>query len=123
MAITHNATIRASFAEAVKVATDAGSSYGKLVLLTSGDAVLAEIVLQDPAWSRTGAVLTLLGVPLNVAAAADGTIAKGKIVDSDDNTVYAGTAGLAGSDFVVDNTSVTTGQNVKVNSATYTASL
>jgi hypothetical protein len=122
MAITHSAAVRGAFAQAVLTAVDAGDGYGKIVLMESDDTVVCEITLAKPSFTRSGAVLTLAGTPLNNAADEDGTIAKFSVVDSDDNIIYEGTAGTTASDLIVDNTSVNEGQNVRVTAGQYTAS-
>lgn len=116
---THGTAMRGVLAEAVKTAVDQGSGAGKLVIMTSADAVLATITLQDPAFSRSGAVNTLLGVPLSTTASGTGTAAKAKVTDSSDVTIYEGTCLSSGGDFTIDNTSIVTGQTVRITSHTY----
>jgi hypothetical protein len=123
MAITHGTTIRGVLAEAIKTGVDQGSTFGKLKILTAADALLATITLQDPAFSRSGAVLTLLGVPLSTTASATGTATKFIISDSDDNVQYQGTCGQSGSDLTIDNASVVSGQTIQITGHTYTAPL
>lgn len=123
MAITHSAAVRGTLAQAILTAVDAGSTFGKIVCMTSGDADVATFTLQKPSFSRSGAVLTLLGVTLSTVDTHTGTIAKFKVVDSDDAVVYQGTASTSGADLTVDNTSVTTGQTCRITAHSYTAAL
>ena len=76
MAITHGSAVRGDLAQAVLDAVDGGTGAGKVVVMTAADAVLATIALQDPSYSRSGAVLTALGVPLSTTATGTGTAAK-----------------------------------------------
>jgi hypothetical protein len=123
MAITHGTTTRGTLAQAVLDAVNGGSAAGKLKILTSGDAVLCTITLQDPAHTRSGAVLTLAGVPLSGTASGTGTAAKFTVTDSNDNIIYQGSVGTGGSDLTIDNTSIASGQTVQVTSHTYTAAV
>lgn len=123
MSITHSATVRGTLAEAIKTAVDQGSTFGKLKILSSGDTLLATITLQDPAFSRSGAVLTLLGVPLSTTGVAEGTAAKAVVSDSDDNIIYSGTVGVSAADFTIDNASITIGQTVRITAHTYTSAV
>lgn len=100
---------------------------GKLKLLTAADAVIATIPLAATAGTVSGDVLTFsdangatAGIS-NVAASAQGTIAKAIITTAADVTVVSGlTAGTSGTDVIVDNTNVNVGQNIQVNTATIT---
>lgn len=123
MSITHSSVVRGSLAEVVKVAVDQGSTFGKLKILTSGDTLLATITLQDPAFSRSGAILTLLGVPLSATGVAEGTAAKVQVCDSDDNIIYEGSVATSGADFTIDNASITIGQTVRITAHTYTSAV
>lgn len=118
---THGTAVRGSLAEVVKAAIDGGSAAGKAIIMTSGDVTLAEFQLLDPAMSRSGFTLTLLGGPITATAVANGTAAKGKIVDSDGVTVIAGNAGTVNAVFVIDNVTIVTGQTCRLLSGTYVA--
>lgn len=72
--------------------------------------------------SATG-VITLLGVPDGVAAGDTGTAAEAELKSSGDTyTVVALTVGTGGTDVVIDNTSIVSGQTVTLNSLTWTES-
>jgi hypothetical protein len=121
MAITYAAGLKTTRMQAVRDAIDAGAA-GKLEIGTAGmAAVLATITLADPASSVSGAVLTLLGVPLEVAASGTGTAAAARIRTSADADVITGlTVGTSGTDIVLDSTSITSGQTVRITSGTIT---
>jgi hypothetical protein len=121
MAITYAAGLKTTRMQAVRDAIDAGAN-GKLEIGTAGmAAVLATITLADPASSVSGAVLTLLGVPLEVAASGTGTAAAARIRTSADADVITGlTVGTSGTDIVLDSTSITSGQTVRITAGTIT---
>lgn len=122
MAITHPTTVRNALANLIDDQVNAGSTYGKLKLLTSGDSLLCAITLQDPAYGAavTGTI-TLQGTPLEGTASGTGTIAKFTITDSDDNIIVQGSAAESGGDLTVDNDNVETDQTVRVTAHTYSA--
>ena len=108
------------------VVTTIGAN-GKLKLLTAADAVLVTLPLAATAGVVSGDVLTFsdangatAGIS-NVAAGAQGAIAKAIITTSADVTVISGlTAGTSGTDVIVDNVNVNVGQSVQINTATIT---
>jgi predicted TIM-barrel enzyme len=104
--------------------TGAGST-GKLVIGTSAlsgaTGVLATIALQNPAFTESGQVLTLAGVPLSVSPSAGGTAAKAEIRNNADTTIVSGlTVGTSASDVIVNTVTVATGVPFQVNSGTIT---
>lgn len=124
MAITHGTATRGRLAQQVLADVDLGSAAAHLVILTSGNTTLADVTLQDPAFTRSGAVITLAGVPLSDNSAdAGGTASKFEVRDSDGNVVFTGSAGTSGTDMIVDSTAFTAGQKFTINSMTYTAPL
>lgn len=126
MAITHSTAVRTAVADSIDALVNAGSTFGKLKILTSANAVLATVTLQKPAFgSASSGVITLAGTPLSATAAGDGTAAKFSVTDSDDNIIFTGSCGLSGSspDLTIDNTSIITGQTVTVTAHAYTAAL
>lgn len=104
---------------AVRDVIDAGSAAGKLEIGTAGMAsVLVTITLDDPSGTVAGAVLTLAGFPKTVSATGTGEVAAARIRDSDDNDIITGlTVGISGTDLVIDNTSINSGQNVTINAS------
>lgn len=102
-------------------------SNGKLKLFTAADALLATFNLAATAGTVSGAVLTFsdangatAGI-LNTTASASGTAAKATITTSADVDVITGlTVGTSAADLILDNTSLTNGQAVTINSATIT---
>ena len=100
---------------------DAGPAAG-YILLRDGGVTIVEITCNDPAWGNFGAVNPGEGL-LNVAGMSAASVASGdidnfKAFDSDDNEVFGGTAGGAGSGavIIVDNPSVVAPQVVTITS-------
>jgi hypothetical protein len=121
-AVTYSATAKTNRMTAVRDTIDAGSAAGKLEICTAScAAVLATITLNDPSGTVSGSVLTLSGFPKTVAATGTGTAAEARYRDSDNNNVVTGlTVGTSGSDINLDSTSITSGQNVTINSLAIT---
>ena len=122
MSVTYAAGLKTTRMQAVRDAIDAGSGPGKLEIGTAAmAAVLVTFTLSDPASSVAGAVLTLLGTPLTAVASGSGTAAAARIRDSTNADVVTGlTVSTSGADINVDNTSINSGQTVKLNSGTIT---
>jgi hypothetical protein len=104
--------------------TGAGS-VGSLVIgtaaLSGATGVLATIPLQNPAFTISGDVATLAGVPLSAAASASGTAAKAEIRNNAGTAIVSNlSVGTSGSDVTVNTTTVTSGQTVTVTAGTIT---
>lgn len=108
--------------QAVIDAIDAGAGPGVFEIGTAGmAAVLATITLADPSATKSGGVLTLSGVPLSAAASATGTAAEARIRDSNSLAVVTAlTVGTGGTDIVLDNDNINSGQTVSVTAGTIT---
>lgn len=108
------------------VVADIGAN-GKIKFLDSSDNVLATFTLAATAGTVSGSVLTFsdnngatAGV-LNTNATAAGVASKAIITTSADAIVVSGlTVGTSGTDFVIDNATIASGQAITVNSATLT---
>lgn len=120
MAVTYTVAVKNARLNAV--ATAIGNA-GKLEVGTAGMAsILATFTLNSPAaGSASSSVLTLSGFPKTVAASATGTAAAARIRTSADVDIVTGlTVGTSSADIILDSTSITSGQNVTLNSATIT---
>lgn len=109
------------------VVTAIGAS-GKLKLFTAADALLATFTLAATAGTVAGAgVLTFsdanggtAGI-LNTTASAGGVATKATITTSADVDVITGlTVGTSGTDLILDNNNLASGQAVTINSAVIT---
>lgn len=124
MAVTYSTAVKTARMEAVVAAI--GTS-GKLVFMTSADAVVCTFTLAATAGTVTAGVLTFsdanggtAGI-LNTTGSANGVVAKAKITTSADVNVITGfTVGTSSADFIIDNTNVAVGQSVTVTSASIT---
>lgn len=119
MAFTYPTGVKNARLDAVTAKIDAGAAAGKLEIGTTGMAsVLVTITFNDPsAAAASGGVLTFSGFPKTVAASATGTAAEARIRDSNNVDVVTGmTVGTSGSNINLDSTSITSGQNVTINS-------
>lgn len=107
--------------DALLALIDAGAGAGKLKIRTSADADLVVMTLVDPAAaaSASGGVLTLdFSPPITQAASGTGTHAKFVLTDDADTIHYTGTTGTGGGELNFDGATITSGQNVTVNSLT-----
>jgi hypothetical protein len=122
MAVTYSTNAKNERMNGVIAAIDAGSGAGKLEIGTAGMAsILATITLNDPCGTASGGVLTFSGFPKSDTADATGTAAAARIRTSADADVITGlTVGTSGTDIILDNTSINSGQTVQITSATIT---
>lgn len=128
MAVTHAATVRDAIANLIDDEVNAGTTdaQGDFALL-DGAVLAANFPLSNPAFgAASSAAITLASVPKNVAAEATGaphTVDLFELRDRDNGAVVLGTvtATGGGGDMEIDNTSITSGQNVILSSCVYTA--
>lgn len=121
MAVTYSDACKEDRLQAVIALIDAGTA-GKLKIRNSSNTVLVTFTLADPCGTATSGVLTF-DVDPDIAATASvtGTAANAIITDSADTTVVSGlTVGTSGTDVIIDNTSITSGQTVTLTSGTIT---
>lgn len=96
------------------VPANAGTAIGSQV-------VLATFTLNNPAFTSSGGVLTLAGVPKTVAASASGTASFFRILLNNGTTVVLqGTVGTSGQQLNLNTTTITSGVNVTITSGTVT---
>lgn len=113
------------YSSAVKTARmNADATYfvnGQLQLLNSTGAVLAAFLLTGTAGSVTGSVWTLGFGAQTVNASAAGTATQAQIINSAGTPGITGlTVGTTGTDIVLNNPSIATGQSITLSSATVT---
>jgi len=120
MAVTYNTTLKNTRLAAVVTAI---GTAGKLEIGTAAMAsVLATITLDNPAATVSAGVLTFSGFPKSDASADNtGTAAAARIRDGSNNDIVTGlTVGTAGTDIVLNSTSIVSGQPLTLSSATIT---
>lgn len=117
MAVTYTTAVKTDR----MTATRDKVANGTLEIMTAANAVLATFGLSAAGGSISGVVWTLAFDAGTVQATAAGTAAKAQIKDSGGTAQITGlTVGTSGSDINLDNTSINTGQNVSLSSATIT---
>jgi hypothetical protein len=82
--------------------------------------LLAELTHSDPAGTQGSGALTFSAITADASANATGTATWYRDVDSTGTCVVDGSVGTAGSDFNVNSTSISTGQEVSCSSKVYT---
>lgn len=102
-----------------------GTAAGTLVIGTSAlsgaTGVLATINLSTTPATVTGDVLTISGAPLSATASATGTAALAELRNNAGTVIVGGlTVGTSGTNIIISNTSITTGQTVQMTSGTIT---
>lgn len=123
MAITLTEAARDAACNAIVGSLDAGSGTASCVFWQNGvgGTPLATFDLASPAFgaSSTGTA-TLQGVTLTATAADTGAVNAFSFEDRDGITVFDGSVGTEGTDITIDSTSITSGQQVNLNSFTLT---
>jgi hypothetical protein len=135
MSVVYNATLKTNrmqlvadlIASKVAAASTGSATAGKLVI---GDGTLAgpgatgvlcTVTLPATAFTVSGAVATLQGVPLSGTASATGTASKAELRNNADAVVVSGlTVGVGSGDIQLTSTAITNLQTVTVNSGTLT---
>lgn len=123
MAVNYRASLKATRMQDVLDDIDNDASPAKLQIFSAGFAVkLAEIILAKPSFSRSGAVLTMLGVPKSdISADATGTAAVARIVDGAGTTIVNNlTVGTSATNVILNSTSITALQTLTITAGTIT---
>jgi len=123
MAFTYTTAVKNARLDAVRAQIDGGGGAGKLEIGTSAmAAILVTIAFNaTSAAAASGGVLTFSGFPKTVAASATGSAAAARVRNFANTDIITGlTVGTSGSDINLDSVSITSGQNVTLNSATIT---
>lgn len=117
MTITYNAAVKT----ARITATRDYFANGTLEILTAGDVLLATFGLSTPGGTISGAAWTLTWDATTVAAVASGTATKAQIKTAGGSAHLTGlTVGTSGTDIIIDNTNIASGQNVTIGTSTIT---
>jgi hypothetical protein len=120
--VTYANTLKDTRMTAVITAVDAGGSAGTMEIGTAGfAAVLGAITLQRPSFTEASQTITVAGVPLSATAGNSGTAAAARIKDSAGNIIVSGlTVGTSGTDVIISNTTVASGQQLTLTAGTIT---
>lgn len=122
MAVTYRASLRTTRMNAVLTDIDNHASVARLQIGTAGfGSTLVDIALNDPSFSVSGDVMTLLGVPKSAVAGNTGTAAAARIRDGGGIDIVTGlTVGTSATDIILSSTSITNGQTVSITAGTIT---
>lgn len=123
MAIRIAAATRGTMMDAVEAALDGGAGAATLEIRTGSQpadadtaasgTLLVTLTLNDPAGTQSGGVVTIDVSPaISASAVATGTAGWGRLKDSTGATVLDGSVGTSSADFIIDSTSITSGQTV-----------
>lgn len=121
MAVNYRTSLKTARMTAVRDDIDSGTGAGKLRIFTSGySTLLVEFTCNDPCGTVSGDTLTFSGLPKTATAAATGTAAVARFVNSNDTTIVDGlTVGTSGTDIIISpSTNITNGQTVEWTSGT-----
>lgn len=125
MALTHVTAARNAIADAVVGRIDVGAGANGTMELKAGATVLVVLPFAATAFgAAAGGVATATSLPRTAAAIAAGTADGFTVKNADGNEEFSGTVSstAAGTgDVQLDNTSITNGQNVSLDTCTYTA--
>lgn len=120
MAVNYSTAVKNARMAAVQAAIEADAGVGALQILTSGDVLLVSFPLED-SQSPSDGVLNLIDAPVTANAVATGTAAKAQITDNSGDVVASGlTVGTSGSNVNLDNLSIVSGQEARLDSAALT---
>ena len=122
MTVAYSTTVANSRLTVVRDAIDGGPAAGVLKIFTAAYAtLLATLTLSDPCGTVAAKVLTFSGMPKSAVAGNTGTAAIARFEDSTGTIVADGlTVGTSGTDVIIDNTSIASGQTVNLTAATIT---
>lgn len=130
MAVNYSATLKTNrmqlvadlIASKVAAAATGSALAGSIVIQDASSVVLATIALPTTAFTVSGSVATLQGVPLSDSSAdATGTATKAEIRNNAAAVIVTGlTVGVSASDIILTSTSITAGQTVTITSGTLT---
>lgn len=124
MALTLSTTARNAACDAVVDLTDGGTTDagGDLIIMDASSNELVVITLQNPAFGNAAnGTATINGTPISAIASATGTATQAKIRDRNNVDIITGlTVGTSGTDVIIENTSITSGQTVNLNSGSIT---
>lgn len=121
MALTLETLLRNALADAVDTAINTGGGTSNLKFETSGDAEVATIDFQNPAFgAAVGGVIALQGVPLQDGSATGGTIAQFSIYDRGAAKLLEGTVATSGADINITSVVVAATETVELTALTIT---
>lgn len=130
MALQFSTTLRNAMLEAIetsagtsaKVRVYSGSAPANAAAAATGTLLAEWSLASDWSAAASGGTKSLSSTPLSTTASATGTAGYFRLVDSAGTTCHMqGTVGTSGTDLIIDNTSINSGQTVQITSWTWTA--
>lgn len=123
MAIRIASATRSSMMDALEASIDGGAGAATLEIRTGSQpadadtaasgTLLVTLTLNDPAGTQSGGVITIDVSPaISATAGATGTAGWARLKDSSGATILDGSVGTSATDFIIDSTSITSGQTV-----------
>lgn len=117
MAITHGTTARNNMADGVDNAVNAGAGTAQFVWLDGTKTVVSFALNTTAAFNAaTAGSITLQDTTLTATASTAGTVDSFEVRSKNGTAQILGSIGTSGTDFTVDNTSVSSGQTCKITS-------
>ena len=124
MAVTYSTALKNKRMSAVGVLIDGTDGLGRIEFGPAGmGSVLATRIFPFPciSGSATAAAITFAGFPLTATATSSGTLGAARIVDSAGTVIISGlSVSAAGTEVIVDNSSVVTAQLIVISSIVIT---
>lgn len=123
---------RSAAADAIRLLIDAGAGAGKLRVYNgsqpagpdtalSGQTMLAEFTLADPAFgAASNGVTTLANTPRATTGAAAGTASWFRVLDSNNVAIMDGVVGTSGAELNLNTLTISVGVSVEIVSGTVT---
>ena len=119
--LTLETSLRNAIADAIDTEVNTGAGTATLVFETSGDAEVATINLQNPAFGAAAAgVITLQGTPLTDASAAGGTTVQFSIYNRNSAKQLEGSVATSGADINITSTVIAATETVELTAFTIT---
>lgn len=120
MAVTLSTAARNAACDAVVDLVDGGGGAGK-VRIRASSTTLVDITLANPAFgSASVGVATAASLPKSGTASATGTADNFQVLDFANTVLWSGSAGTSGTDMILDNASIASGQTVNLTAFTHT---
>lgn len=113
--------LRNVLGDAIDAEINTGAGTANLIFETSGDAEVATIALQNPAFGASAAgVITLQGVPLSDVSATGGTTVQASVEDRDGTKQFELTVGTSATEIIISSTVVAATDQVDLTALTIT---
>lgn len=114
--------IESSLGTAAKVRAISGSQPANCATAQSGTQIAEWTLASDWSAAASGGTKSLSSTPLSTTASASATAGYFRLVDNAGTTCHMqGSLGTSGTDLIIDNAAVTSGQTVQITSWTWTA--